>query len=316
MSSSSALAEVFLVFGAGLLSVVMRRASWRLGLVDGSMKKGFCWDFFCFASAAAVVGVILAMDENGRMGWPSGGILAFYIAILAALSIVDLEEKVIPRKIWLWGFVLAVGCAFLFPGLFFQTDSWRGLEQSLLGSLVGAGVIFSMVELGKVLFGKLSLSWEKPQPYSIVNSEGVWLLNDGDSNIPLEQLFMRKSDTIVIEESDGKKILLWEHAMDIGNGKEPISSLSGAAVKMTIPREAMGFGDVKFMVMAGAMTGWEGALFSIFAGSVIGTLVGGALKVLKGHSEIPFIPFLATGVVGFFVFPSEIREMLRFVFGL
>jgi leader peptidase (prepilin peptidase)/N-methyltransferase len=275
------------------------------------MRRGFCWDFFCFISAVSVTAAIV-----GKLGAVPGIILAFYVAVLASLSIVDLEEKVIPRKVWLWVFCAALVAAFFYPELMGQSRDVEGLWQAVLGSIVGAGVIFSMVELGKVLFGKLRLSWENPQPYAIINNSGIWFLDDGESQIPLEQLFMRKSDTVIIEDSDGTKILLWEHFIDVGNGKEAITPRSGRAVKMTIPREAMGFGDVKFMLMAGAMTGWEGALFSVFAGSVVGTLIGGSLKILKGHSEIPFIPFLATGVAGFLIFPDEIREMLRVVFGL
>jgi leader peptidase (prepilin peptidase)/N-methyltransferase len=37
-------------------------------------------------------------------------------------------------------------------------------------------------------------------------------------------------------------------------------------------KEAMGFGDVKFVGAIGAFTGWSGALFAVFGGAVIGTL--------------------------------------------
>ena len=41
-------------------------------------------------------------------------------------------------------------------------------------------------------------------------------------------------------------------------------------------KEAMGFGDVKFIAAIGAFTGWQGAVFSIFGGACIG-LIGLAL---------------------------------------
>jgi leader peptidase (prepilin peptidase)/N-methyltransferase len=37
-------------------------------------------------------------------------------------------------------------------------------------------------------------------------------------------------------------------------------------------KEAMGFGDVKFVGAIGAFAGWQGAVFSVFGGAVIGTL--------------------------------------------
>jgi len=40
-----------------------------------------------------------------------------------------------------------------------------------------------------------------------------------------------------------------------------------------LKREAMGFGDVLFMGCIGAFCGWQGALFAIFGGALIGTIV-------------------------------------------
>ncbi|HTO03182.1 MAG TPA: prepilin peptidase [Opitutus sp.] len=39
-----------------------------------------------------------------------------------------------------------------------------------------------------------------------------------------------------------------------------------------LKKEAMGFGDVKFVGAIGAFCGWEGAVFSIFGGALIGTV--------------------------------------------
>src|SRR5512146_598871 len=39
-----------------------------------------------------------------------------------------------------------------------------------------------------------------------------------------------------------------------------------------LKKEAMGFGDVKFVGAIGAFTGWQGAVAAVFGGAVIGTL--------------------------------------------
>ena len=39
-----------------------------------------------------------------------------------------------------------------------------------------------------------------------------------------------------------------------------------------LKKEAMGFGDVKFVGAIGAFCGWEGAVFSLFGGAIIGTV--------------------------------------------
>ena len=39
-----------------------------------------------------------------------------------------------------------------------------------------------------------------------------------------------------------------------------------------LKKEAMGFGDVKFMGLLGAFLGWPGAIFTVFGGAVVGTV--------------------------------------------
>ena len=63
-------------------------------------------------------------------------------------------------------------------------------------------------------------------------------------------------------------------------------------------QEGMGFGDVKFLAMVGGYQGWEGALFTLIVGSLIGTVIGiGLMLARRGRldMEIPFGPFLAAG---------------------
>ncbi len=46
----------------------------------------------------------------------------------------------------------------------------------------------------------------------------------------------------------------------------------GLLAEIVLRREAMGFGDVKFLGAIGAFCGWQGGIFSIFGGAVIGTI--------------------------------------------
>ena len=85
-------------------------------------------------------------------------------------------------------------------------------------------------------------------------------------------------------------------------------------------RDALGEGDVKLLGCIGAFCGWQGALFAIFGGALVGTLVilplmliqslrsGGeeplrdeqaedAVSALGWGVEIPFGPFLATAAL-------------------
>ena len=77
-----------------------------------------------------------------------------------------------------------------------------------------------------------------------------------------------------------------------------IGGLIGSAVilwigilgSIALRKEAMGFGDVKFIAAIGAFTGWQGAIFAIFGGALVG-LVGLVLfsigRRLLGQSPSP-----------------------------
>jgi leader peptidase (prepilin peptidase)/N-methyltransferase len=55
-----------------------------------------------------------------------------------------------------------------------------------------------------------------------------------------------------------------------------------------LKKEAMGFGDVKFVGAIGAFCGWHGAMFSIFGGAAVGTIwIGTALLWQKVSGKKP-----------------------------
>jgi leader peptidase (prepilin peptidase)/N-methyltransferase len=81
--------------------------------------------------------------------------------------------------------------------------------------------------------------------------------------------------------------------------------------------DAMGMGDVKMMAMVGAFTGPLGVLFTIFAASVVGAVVGLLLIPLGGRSlqdKLPFGCFLAPAALGALLFgPQAVRAYLDFL---
>ena len=65
-------------------------------------------------------------------------------------------------------------------------------------------------------------------------------------------------------------------------------------------KEGMGGGDAKLLAMIGVFTGWQGVLFTVFASSLMGTIVGipyGLIKKGTLKAAIPFGPFLALGAL-------------------
>jgi leader peptidase (prepilin peptidase) / N-methyltransferase len=65
-------------------------------------------------------------------------------------------------------------------------------------------------------------------------------------------------------------------------------------------RQGLGMGDVKMMAMVGAFLGWRLVLLTIFAGSVLGSLIGVFLVIFKGgnlQTKLSFGTFLALGAI-------------------
>ena len=74
-------------------------------------------------------------------------------------------------------------------------------------------------------------------------------------------------------------------------------------------REGMGGGDVKLLAMIGAFLGWEAVLLTILLSSLIGSITGIMMMVLKGKDfkyAIPFGPFLSLGAAIALFYQKEI----------
>ena len=95
-----------------------------------------------------------------------------------------------------------------------------------------------------------------------------------------------------------------------------VNEISGIVRELQIPREAMGRGDLKFLAAIGAFLGWRAVLFSVFAGSLLGSLIG-LLTLLLGKrvwsAKLPFGPYLAFGALTWMFFGDN---FVRWYFSL
>ncbi len=86
------------------------------------------------------------------------------------------------------------------------------------------------------------------------------------------------------------------------------------AFKLVTGKEGMGYGDFKLFAALGAWFGWQALVPIILMASVIGAIVGIAMKFSSGLREggyIPFGPFLAGAGLTALVFGPQ--SILRFV---
>lgn len=81
--------------------------------------------------------------------------------------------------------------------------------------------------------------------------------------------------------------------------------------RLAFRKEAMGFGDVKYMGLIGGILGWKGVVLTFFLACLIGSVVGVFVLVVKKSRYIPFAPFLSAGAAIMLFFGDEVWKFLR-----
>lgn len=242
-----------------------------------------------------------------NFGRTSAWLALVYCLVLAGFIVatfIDFEHLIIPDAITLGGVAAGFVCSFLLPGLHGAPTVPVALERCLLGAGLGVGIVYGILRLGKLLYGRQRVTF--PGLRRVVFTETSLRLPDGE--IPYEELFYRKSDAIRIraqrvELTDrcypAAVVRLSAVLLEVGEDRfrpEQVEHLELMTDRIELPREAMGLGDVKFMGAIGAFLGWQAVLFSLMASSLIGSLVGVGLIALgkrEWSSRLPYGPYLA-----------------------
>lgn len=254
------------------------------------------------------------------------------ISLFVAGTYIDIDHYILPDEITLGGTVVGLIASVLVPEFLGERVWWENGLQSLGGAALGYGLLWVVVEMGKKLFGKKKMEFDPPLAWDISQPDGAEepaFTLDGDAT-PWTDLFFRKTDRLIIgcptTEIDG---LLHENvtltikcegvsvrpddasqaALELN--LEQIQHMKGTCRSVIIPREAMGLGDVKFMALVGAFLGWKGVLFTIFAGSILGSLVALILILARKREwaqRVPFGPYLAAGATVYLFFGAAVLE--------
>lgn len=242
-----------------------------------------------------------------------------FMSLLIAGTFIDIEHYLLPAEITTYGTIAGVMASFWVPSLQGEDVYWRGGLMAMASGAVGFGGLRLVVELGKLAFGRKKLTFEKPETWSVTQPDDTQppIVTIGDEKIEWVDLFGmgRPTDRVIIAcpslrindlSRTDVTVELYVETMKVRDaaGKvedytlEGVTKLDGLTSSVTIPREAMGLGDVHFMMMIGAFVGWKAVLFTIFAASILGTLVSGFTR-LTGRAQwgakLPFGPYLAAG---------------------
>jgi len=195
-------------------------------------------------------------------------------------------------------------CSFVLPSLHDTVSVSGSLRQSALGIAAGAGIIYLILRLGKLIFGRQKVALN-PDTRVVFTETAVHL---PDQEIPYEDLFYRPSDAITLYARQVEfvdrcykevRVRLTPASLQIGEEElkpEAEPHMEAVTAEVVFPREAMGLGDVKFMAAIGAFLGWQAVLFSLMLSSLIGSVVGVTLILLRKRewsSRLPYGPYIA-----------------------
>lgn len=251
-----------------------------------------------------------------------------FVSLLIVGTFIDFEHFIIPDEVTIGGTVAGILGSFLVPALMSTEGRWTALLTSALSAALGYAILWIVLEAGKKVFGKKKIRLDAPTPFTWTRKG-----DDADFVVGEEQglwsdYFSRESDLLILlcDEAAidarpvGKADLRFHYnRVNIGGEQillDTLERISGVARELQIPREAMGRGDLKFLAAIGAFLGWRAVLFSVFAGSLLGSLVG-LLTMLIGKrvwsAKLPFGPYLAFGGL-IWMFYGE--SLLRWYLGL
>ncbi|MDB6056219.1 MAG: prepilin peptidase, partial [Verrucomicrobiales bacterium] len=246
-------------------------------------------------------------------------------------TFIDFEHYIIPDELTFGGMVAGVLCSFMVPILHlsfpeFQriTSPGRAVVLSILGMAVGGGLIYGAVRLGKVMFGRRTVELQ-PGSRIIFTETGIQM---PDEVVPYEDVFYRESDTIHMQASKlelidrcyiNTKVELQPSRLKVGDDEfvpDEVHYMEAIAEQITLPREAMGLGDVKFMAAIGAFLGAPAVVFSLAVSSIIGSVVGLTLMAtgkLNKSSRLAYGPYITAAAI-IWIFGGY--KWVRHLFGL
>ena len=296
----------------------------NLPIVSWLWLRGKCADcggrisFRYFAvellTACLFLGVWVAFAPEAVAAIP---FLWLLVAFLVAISFIDAEFLIVPLALTWAGSAAGIAAAALWPRLPMLGSAALpgridGLIQAGLGWVIGFFGLWSVVLLGKLAFGRKRIEFDEEVEWKVCEPEEedrpLLFVIDGEEN-EWWDMFYRPSDRLLIDAAgvkvDGEKIgdglvTVREGSVELPDGRtvdmEHIASLSGRTRRVTIPREAMGMGDVHLMGMIGAFFGWAGVFFSLFSACVFAIAAAVVGRIGFGV-RLPFGPFLALGAL-------------------
>ncbi len=240
-----------------------------------------------------------------------------FVSFLIIGTFIDFEHFIIPDRITIGGTIAGVVCSLAVPALMGADSRLAACLRALLAAALGYVILLIVLEAGKMAFGRKRIRFDAPTPFT-------WTKRGDDAHFAVggeeslwSEYFAREKDRLLLECDEaridhhtfGYVTLEFRYDRVTAEGHvlmlDDLTDISGIARELVIPREAMGRGDLKFLAAIGAFLGWRAVLFSLFAGSLLGSMIGLVTLVVGKpvwSAKLPFGPYLAFGAVTWMFF--------------
>lgn len=267
--------------------------------------------------AVELVTALLFLAIWQRFPWQVSIAYWIFVSFLIIGTFIDFEHFIIPDRVTIGGTIAGVACSIVVPALM-QTDSRvaAGVRAGLAAAL-GYVILWIVLEAGKIAFGRKRIAFDAPTIFT-------WIKRGDDADFVVgteeslwSEYFAREKDRLLLQCNEvriddreyGNVTLSFRYDRVDADGQvlmlDDVTHISGVTRELVIPREAMGRGDLKFLAAIGAFLGWRAVLFSLFAGSLLGSVIG-LVTLVVGRpvwsAKLPFGPYLAFGALTWMFF--------------
>lgn len=243
-------------------------------------------------------------------------ILGLFAGVLVWLAVINARQFILPDAITISGIVAGLVLAWFFPSIHGKQTAFQSVIAAVQGLMVGAILVYGLSVAGKMLFGKQHVDLP-PHSKVVLNQTSLVL---PDLEIPYEKIFFRNSDQIEISaesarlqiiEANGDRIATASNVLvmlgptmlrfgETSYDPASIASLEVVTGRVTLPREAIGFGLVKMAGFIGVFLGWKGVLFVLLCGggaSALAAFSAMAMKMWQNDRLDPATPLCIASLV-------------------
>ena len=255
--------------------------------------------------------------------FPSQVAIAYWIFVsfLIIGTFIDFEHFIIPDRVTIGGTIAGVACSIVVPALMQTNSRVAAGVRAALAAALGYVILWIVLEAGKIAFGRKRIEFDGPTTFT-------WTKRDDDAHFVVgteeslwSEYFAREKDQLLLhcdevridDRECGEVMLTFRYDRVTADGHvlmlDDVTHISGVTRRLVIPREAMGRGDLKFLAAIGAFLGWRAVLFSLFAGSLLGSVIG-LVTLVAGKpvwsAKLPFGPYLAFGALAWMFFGQTV----------